>query len=241
MDVIFTVSPDYLNILEEETRKYSFGIQGYRDIEVAMESLYLSNSKDILGFAYVADELPDPKLMRKFIRKIDLTVTRPTKLILAIRNQESFEEFRQSYRGSRVIIESITGFEVLTDLIINNSIIGTILKTRYKPYLDDMPDNTRVFPTTDHLKYTKVIDKRLLGIIRGVRLLTSVEDTIKFDEVLSRLTNKEGLYYKLRVAYIKAHFGIETDISALGTGDRFVIIKVLEHMMKEVSRNARKK
>ena len=241
MDVIFTVSPDYLETLEEETRKYSFGIQGYRDIEIAMESLHLSNSKDILGFAYVGDELPDVRLMKKFIRKIDLTITQPTKLILVVRSQESFDEFREAYRGSKVIIEAMTGFEVLTDIIINNSIVGTILKTRYKTYLDDMPDNTRVFPPSEHLKYTKVIDKRLLGIIREVRMLNSIEDTVRFDEVLSRLTNKEGMYYRLRVAYIKAHFGVETDISEFGGGDRFVMIKVLEHMMKEVIRDARKK
>lgn len=241
MDVIFTVSPDYLNAIEEETRKYSFGIQGYRDIEIALESLHFSNSKDILGFAYVSDELPDIKLMRRFIRKIDLTVTKPTKLVLAVRNKESFEEFKLQYRGSKVIIEAITGFEVLTDIIINNSIVGTILKTRYKPYLDDMPDNTRVFPPVDYLKYTKVIDKRLLNIITPVRKLSNLTDTLRFDEVLSRLTNKEGMYFKLRVAFIKAHFGLETDISEFNGGDRFVLVKVLEHMMREVIRNERKK
>lgn len=241
MEVLFTVSPDYLDTLERETKKYTFALQGYRDIEVAIESLHLSNAKDILGFAYVADELPDYKLMHKFIKKIDLTITQPTKLILAIRDQESFEEFKENYRGSKVIIEAISGFEVLNDIIINNSVVGTIIKTRYTPYLDDMQKPERLFPARKYLSYTKVIDKRLLRIIEPVRKLNTLEDTVRYDDILSRTTNKDGMFYDLRLAYVKAHFGIYTDITKYGEDDRFVMMKVLDNFIREVIRNERRK
>lgn len=239
MKVIYTISPDHLKALVKETSEYSFSLVGYRDIKEAISKLYMCNAKDILGYMYVADEMPEYKHMHILLKKIDLSLDKPKVFIIAVKSGESFEEFQEEYQGSKVKVKVIKGYEVLTDLIIKNIVLD-ILISQETPYLEykETELNPGIKPT--YLKYKSIIDKRLLMILEPVRTQPTVEDTIRYDNVLGKLNNKEGINGKLRVAYIYAHFGEEKDLSKYDDDNRFVMIRVLQNIIKEVASDARK-
>ena len=58
MGIIFVISPVYLEALYEEAKPFDFRLQGYGNFTDACEGLLYTNVKDIIGYAYVADNLP---------------------------------------------------------------------------------------------------------------------------------------------------------------------------------------
>ena len=235
LNIIYTVSPHYLDAILNETKDYLFAIQGYRDIGLAIEALQTVNDKNVYGYLYMADELPRYEDMLDFIHRLDL-MGGDKELLIVTKDVEDFNQFLEYYKGSKTKIRVIKGFEIMADLIIKRA-IGDILKSQLSPY--ELEEQERVLRPEPHeyLEYKAVVDKRFLRILEPIRCVDNLENTLRYDELLQSGLKKEHLIYRLRKAYISSYFGVLEDLTKLYSDikddELYMLIRSLEVMMKE--------
>ena len=241
MNIIYTISPHYLDAILKETKDYLFAVQGYRDIALAINALQTVNTKNIYGYLYMADELPRYEDMLEFIRRIDL-MGGDKQLLIVVKDIEDFERFREYYRGSKTLVKVIKGYEVMTDIIIKRA-IGDTLKSQLEPYLSDEPVKIEKVVPHKYLEYKPVIDKKLIGVLEPVRIVNNdLEDTLKYDAFIQSGIREGHLLYKLRKAYISAHFGIKEDLSSeykIKNDELYMMVRSVETIAKEVCKRER--
>lgn len=235
LNIIYTVSPHYLDAIVNETKDYLFAIQGYRDICLAIEALQTVNDRNVYGYLYMADELPKYEDMLEFIHRLDL-MGGEKELLIVVKNVEDFNNFLAFYKGSKTKIKVIKGFEVMTDLIIKRA-IGDILKSQLNPYeLDEEEKVVRAEPH-EYLEYKPLFDKRFLRILDKVRFVDNMENTLRYDELLQSGLQKEHLIYRLREAYICSIFGVRKDLEELYSNIRdneiYMLIRSIEVIIKD--------
>ncbi|GAA0101669.1 hypothetical protein UT300012_23840 [Paraclostridium bifermentans] len=242
MNTIYTISPHYLDAILKETKDYLFTIQGYRDIALAINALQTVNTKNIYGYLYMADELPRYEDMLEFIRRIDL-MGGDKQLLIVIKDVEDFENFRQFYKGSKTKVKVIKGFEVMTDIVIKRA-IGDTLKSQLEPYMSEEPEKIKRIEPHKYLEYKPVIDKKLMRILEPIRNVNdNLADTLKYDAFLQSGIKEGHLTYKLRKAYISAHFGVQYDLSSAyntKNDELYMMVRSIETIAKEVCKNERK-
>lgn len=241
MNIIYTISPHYLDAILKETKDYLFAIQGYRDIALAINALQTVNTKNIYGYLYMADELPRYEDMLEFIRRIDL-MGGDKQLLIVVKDVEDFEKFRQYYRGSKTVVKVIKGYEVMTDIIIKRA-IGDTLKSQLEPYVSDEPVKIERVVPHKYLEYKPVIDKKLMRILDPIKIVNDdLEDTLKYDAFMQSGIKEGHLTYKLRKAYISAHFGIKEDLSSAyktKSDELYMLVRSIETIAKEVCKHER--
>lgn len=235
LNIIYTVSPHYLDAILNETKDYLFAVQGYRDICLALDALKTVNDKNVYGYLYMADELPKYEDMLEFIHRLDL-MGGEKELLIVVKDVEDFNEFLAFYKGSKTKIKVIKGYEVMTDLIIKRA-IGDILKSQLNPYELNTEDNILRSVPHEYLEYKPLVDKRFLRILDKVRLVDNMENTLRYDELLQSGLQKEHLIYRLREAYICSVFGVKVDLSELYESIRddelYMLIRSIEVMIKD--------
>lgn len=211
MKVIYAISPKYLYALKEEIEPYSFSIQGYEEFELAEDGLKKTNAKDILGFVYLANELPN--MFQPLIDFIDScsVISEPSKpFIIAVKTQKDINLLASKLTAPNIKLRLMSNFEQVTDKLIRN-IILEILKESVEPYIDNTIDRNPIIDLPDPtLRYTPLIDPRVSCILDTIDFKRDLRDTLVCDTVLPTLKTYED-YYNLRKAYICAYYGMKLD------------------------------
>lgn len=241
MGYIYTVSNNYLETVYEQTRIFQYiDVIGYRNIRKATSRLHLTNSKDIIGYLYIDDEMPKYEDMMRFIRKIELTLDRKKVLLLVVRDDASCQEFLNQYAGSLVNIRVISGFEVLTDTILKNA-LGTIYSAQVRPYLDLEEDENNVIIQSPHyLEFKRLFSKQITDLIAPVHKLDNLAETERYDTVLSRIRNNDSFENEYRRAFIRSQFMINHLHPVHESPYDSCLTMVLKEILKEEIENERK-
>lgn len=245
MKVIYAISPKFLYALKEEIEPYSFSIQGYSEFELAEDGLKKTNAKDILGFVYLAYELP--KLFQPLIDFIDAcsVLSEPSKpFVIAVKSAKDINLLASKLTAPNIKLKLISNFEQVTDKLIRN-IILEILKESIEPYIESDVDKSPIIDLPDPtLKYIPLIDPKISCILDDIRFKRDVSDTLVCDEVLQWLKPNED-FYTLRKLYICAYYGIKLnhkeldDIVAKYEGTiTYPFLVCISNRIKEVERYA---
>lgn len=237
--VIYCISPDYLYALDKESKPYSFTVQCYSSLRSGVERLFTTNIKDIYGFMYVSDFLPeDTRNLDILIRKIEVLIpsNEDRILLLVVRDKDGLMDYLNRMPKGRLKVYYLTGFEAFNDIIFRQA-FGTILSKNVSEYIEDDKLHDYRNPTTDYLFYDNLLDKRLTSVLSPVRLFKTHSDTIARDDVLDEIKDKKNIYYRLRQCYILAHFGKKIDITPIYKEIEprmYVQLKVIEEELSRV-------
>lgn len=217
MKIVYTLSPNYLDSIYKEAKKYKFRIQGYTDIERAIKGLTRTNVSDILGFTYVADELPDDMSgLKKLLHLMNLVCeTKPLTVFFALLDYTNFKKISvkgktlaESYPNLK--ISMLPNLEDITDDIINRRIFGPILLDNYHAYYiegisDDSEDAlTREMFYVPRLEYKPIVPDKYLDIFELPELMENAERTLSFDRYYLENKDDENLEFLRRLQIQKA-------------------------------------
>ncbi len=240
MELLYLISPQYLKSVTETCKDYSFYVAGYRNIKDAINQLYTYNEHNILGYAYVGDYLPSPKLMHELIHKIDIMHTRRTQLILAVKDSESLKRFTDTYQGSKTEIKVLSKFEILNDKIIKRDIVGSLLLSRHSPYEEDLAEEIEEFELPS-INYKQPMQENILNLFQPIIYYNNKNETLLNDRVLKFLTNRHSFMYVFRKAMICAHYGEMVDIEPYKDDVGFMIYECVRLQIKEEYKNGKTK
>ena len=246
MKVLYVISPDYLDAVIKETKEYTFAIQGYRNFTEANEALHSQNIKDVLGFIYISDRMPEYFTdVYEFIDRCSIMTGKDKTFLIVCKDSKDVKDFLDYLEVCDLTLKVIAGYEVLTDVIIRNA-VSTILMTQMKPYVEtdtiEEPmedDDTSLSPT---LHYEQIFEPNVLDITMPVLKMSSVEETIRYDNIILKYRLEDEITYALRLAYIKANFGIFQSIKAQLEKVKFnnyyyCILKCVENTINNTYRN----
>lgn len=212
---IFAISPDYLDVLNKESAKYDFALQGYGSFQKACKCLIKTNVEDILGYVFLSYELPkDLTFFREFLDKCNLCGG-DKKFLIATLNQARITQLDySSYKNLKFGIVKIN--EVVTDVVINRDIFGSILLANFEPYvLTEKVEQKSINGNVPILTYEPLLSKDVLDCVDKIQLHSSLEETIRYDEILYRFKLAKSPLALLREFYIKSFYPIEQDKSSL--------------------------
>lgn len=213
MKVIFVISPDYLDSIFKEAKKYDFGIQGYSTVQDAAKGLLKTNVFDILGFVFVSRTLPkDLSVLHGFMDLCNSMQARRKFLFALNDNSRLFELFREG--GFEYLdIAYVNEIEVMTDIEINQNIFGSILRYNYDPYkLDEKEKPSLAKGNLPRLEYKPIINKYPLNVLEEVHIADTVETTLKYDKIYEEYReteNPDEALCKLRELYIKVDYSLK--------------------------------
>lgn len=201
MGIIFVISPDYLESLFKEAKKYDFRLQGYSSVQDAAKGLIKTNIAEILGFAFVSRMLPkDLSSLKMFLQLCNFMGVRK-KFLFALNDTSRLYELFKNSSYKNLDISYLNSIEVMTDIEINRNIFGSILKYNYEPY--KLTKESRVFDSYSlpKLSYKPIISQYVLKVLERVYVLDTLEHTLKCDPVYSEYKYSENdneLLIKLR-------------------------------------------
>lgn len=188
MKSIIVVSPDYLEPIFQESKKFSFVIHGYGNPEKAKKGLLYVNVSEILGISVVYDVLPakgsdEYNALIDFVRACNLLESNKKLVIVTRGKVVDISQDVKKLKNLRVV--AVQDLEYITDIVINQSIFGSILLDNYEPYLlkDETSNiNNEIFSTTS-LEFKRTIPDYIFKIFDKVSVLDTVEDTLLYDKV----------------------------------------------------------
>ena len=227
MKLLYLISPTYMSAFRAETEDYSFKLQGYPSIQLAHEGLHKRNISDLLGFVYFSTSLPrNYKAIIQFLERVDMIAPKGMIFMLAVQDGKGFEYIKETFKPINLRIKVMSGWEDVTDIVIKSCLAIFILEN-YKPYDDteigskktreDIIDFSEV--EVKNLKYKRLFRKEMLELISKVNLTPvnepNIEVTVMNDTLLNKLAVSQDIYYRVRLAYIQAHFGIDVLIPTI--------------------------
>lgn len=188
--VIIVISPDYLQAMCEEAEKYSFFIQGYGKFEKAAARLVYTNAIDILGFVYVAEDLPprgsdEWKYMLRFLGLCNLMAIK-RKFVIVIQNQIKTSVLTELKKFRHLNIVYNDNIEFITDTVINKNIFGSILLANYTPYQTEPVKEKSYNFDLPRLSYQPLVPPILFEVEEMVHVMQSTSETMEHDIVLNR-------------------------------------------------------
>ena len=246
MKILYVISPDYLDAVIKQTKDYTFAIQGYRNFIEASEALHTQNIKDILGFLYISDRMPEYFTdAYDFIDRCGIMTGKDKTFLIVCKDSKDIKDFLDYIESCELTLKIISGYEVLTDVIIRNS-VSTILMSQIKPYVEREPiadiiedDETSLSPT---LHFEQILEPNVLDITMPVLKMATLDETIRYDNIILKYKYEDEITYALRLAYIKANFGIFQSIK--GQLDKvksnnyyYCILKCIENTINNTYRN----
>ena len=130
MKTIVIISPDYLTAVYEESKKYSFLIQGYGSFKQAIDGLLKVNSNELMGVGYLGYSLPlvdsnERKNMEKFLQLCDLFDDKKRFVFITQIAAADLIGLAKKYKNVEFV--KFDNETEVTDLLINQSLFGTIL------------------------------------------------------------------------------------------------------------------
>lgn len=216
MKVIFTISPNYLGSIYKESKKYNFRIQGYTQESVAIKRLVRTNIMDILGFCYVADELPEDLTdLKELLRLLDLVCeSHPRKFTFALLDYSNLKKLAEKGKTLHesypyLKITTLPNLEDITDDVVNRMIFGPILLDNYHAYYvegisDDKDTLSRKMFHVPRLEYRPIIKNKFLDILSLPVMHESVEETLQYDSYYLDNRTDENLEFLRRMQIMQA-------------------------------------
>lgn len=210
MKTIIVISPDYLESCFKEAQDFSFCMQGYGNFEMANNRLMYTNAQDILGFAYVCEEMPKSgskkyKQMLKFFDNCNLMQANLKFVIVTqgnigsvLKDLKQFKFLRFAYKES---------VEYITDTVLRRDVFGSILIDVYNPY-EEIPTEVKDFTGFDcpRLSFRPIVPDTLFLVASTVRRLDTLKETIDNDVILLKYGDNE-IVALLRQIFIIHRFG----------------------------------
>lgn len=224
MKLLYLISPNYMNAFRAEIEPYSFKLQGYPSIQQAHEGLHKRNISDILGFVYFSTSLPrNYKAVIQFLERVDMIAPKDMIFMLAVQDGKGFDYVKSSFEPQNLKLKVMSGWDDVTDVVIK-SCLATFILSNYKPYNETNLGSKKTRETSidfsqiemKNLKYKRLFRNEMLELLTPVNMTPlkepNQEVTIMNDALLNRLATNRDMYYRVRLAYIKAHFGDSTMI-----------------------------
>lgn len=205
MKSIFMVSPNYLETCYEEALKYDFTLQGYGNFKAGSKGLLKINASDVLGFVYLATKLPEDLTdLYEFLYRCDLYGKK--KFLFALLDTTGLGILKyEDYPNLSFSLVKID--EVVTDVVINRDIFGTLLLANYEPYALHEEDASKNYNNDVYrLRYKPLISSYILECLKKVNVLDSFENTLLHDNVYHRYKDDESILADFRYYYVKSFF-----------------------------------
>lgn len=213
---IYLVTPDYMLAIIEESKGYSFSIKAYSDAHTAYTKLAFTNQSSILGYLLVYEELPEIlDDLVNFINFLNLVGSKDTVVLLAVNDPSGLEDtLIPAIHTGNITFMYFTEYDVMTDLVIRKNLFGSLIIKKFQPYVEsvELPKFVTTFNTNKNL--VPVLPEDILLIFEPIKILDTVEFTIKHDMVMKSYSNNALLSY-MRLNRIYAHFGKEIDIDGM--------------------------
>ncbi len=219
MKVLFLISPQYLNALFEESKKYEFALQGYGNFNNAHKGLMYTNLSDVLGFAFVADALPSNLAkLKAFIKLVNvMSSVKKITFLFALRDNSGLEKIVNTKRYKNITFKYIPGIEVFTDVVINKGIFGSILLDNYAPYVLKVTEKHEFSEDIPCLSYKPLFTKYVMSVLDTPEFLSSLEETLEYDVYYSEVSKFNSTLGSLRECYLRFLFNedVSEDLSAI--------------------------
>lgn len=228
MSLIFVISPCYLEAIYNESKKYDFDLQGYGSFKKGVEGLTLSNSVDILGFAFVGMHLPTShsKEFKEMLRFFDLIELMNANKKFVIASDESVVPWSKVFaRYKNIRFVKTPEYDFISDIIINKHVFGSILLDNADAYELIPKEVTLTEFTVSRLEYVPLFAGTQLQCVGKVEVLDTLDRTLDFDEVYKRFKT-EGAYLQVFRKYYIAKKMHNEDACNLCTVE---IEKILEN------------
>lgn len=193
---IFAVSDLWLDALYEEALNYNFTLQGYGNFSDAIDAITYVNQFDIIGFLCFMENYD--QTFFKFLDILNLIVKSKTVLL--------YSPITIDYsRYNNIRFKVISREPIITDIVVNRYMFGTLLLDVFKPYELYEENDILGDLTTKTFRCTPFISKNITDIFEKVVYDESV------DAVCARLKNRNELLYDMRVLYVRGLFSNKFD------------------------------
>ena len=213
---VYLVTPDYMLAIIEESKGYSFSIKAYSDAKMAYNKLAFTNQSSVLGYLLVYEELPEIlDDIVNFINFLNLVGSKDTIVLLAVNDPDGLEDtLFPALHTDNITFLYLTEYEVMTDLVIRRNLFGSIIIKKFKPYTErvELPNYVTSFNSNKNL--VPVLPEDILLIFEPIKILDTVEFTIKHDTVMKNYSENTLLCY-IRLNRIYAHSGMEVDYDGM--------------------------
>lgn len=215
MKSIIMISPSYLEVAYKEALKYDFTLQGYGSFENGSKGLLKVNVSDILGYVYFANQMPDNlESFEEFLYRCNLYGNNKNFLIALIDTKGIHDIDYQKY--SNLTFSYIAISEVVTDLVINRDIFGSILLHNYQPYIFEEKQAQSInFGDVYKLRYEPLFSSYILRCLYSVNRLETFEETLQADMVYHEYVKDSSVLAEIRKFYIKTYFEAGLDNTKL--------------------------
>lgn len=243
MKAVLVISPTYLTALHKESRKFSFAFYGFGSFSAACDGLLKINSGDLLGAAYVAEQMPakgthEYNHMENFLNLYD-KLEDSKKFVVVL--QEQAQGLNAMIAGLRHVRVFLNINEVeMTDTVINQKVFGSLLLDNTEPY--NLTEEVSEKRDEDNylLRLIPVISNNYLMCLDDVVLLQDYQTTLENDIPYQEYTNaNQTLLAMLRAQKIARVFGlndrhlnvqIEQRMATVADADLWCIYKTLQSM-----------
>lgn len=214
MGVILVVSPEYLEKVLQESKKFSFGLQGYGTFRKAVNGVMRINASDYLGFAYVANSMPsihskEYNYMLDFLTCCDLMQSNK-KFVFVVAEGVSSAYLKKLKMFTHLRFFQSKKFDYMSDLIINNNLFGSILLDNYEPYkLTAASEQRQRSYTGNPLKYVPVINEAAALCVSKVDKLDTLQHTLENDAAYQMYCTSKSAMAALREYMVMCSFDLD--------------------------------
>lgn len=220
MDILYTISHDYLGFLEEIADRFDFCIQGYDYFSSAIQGLLKVNHSHIMGFLIVTETFEDDlKPMVQFFRILsNMNTDIP---VLIAHNDEYFEDFTDAIQENNIDISKVNLYimkldEVVTDTYVKEKLFYPFIASTYLPYEQGMSRDEVSYKTLyktkkgyrlkikdeepitcyhNYFELSALVDKITELTLQEFRVESSLELTAYYDENLELIRDYKDMQY----------------------------------------------
>ena len=216
MKRIFAISPDYMSALVEESKEYTFGIQCYSTVDLAIENLITINLSEVYGFVFLSNAIleEDVEPFSDLFDKLKRIINSRDEFIFVFVVNSTDYLYEIVDRGKEILGNNFkfygqTDFNLVTDRVVKDA-FGAIIKfneEKEKVILNIKDINKVKKPYT--VQSDKIVSNLVTSITDDVHVMNSLEDTVNNDITLSEFRKIENLlpvYGLVRRFYIECEY-----------------------------------
>ena len=215
MDTVLIVSPGYIDAVKSCLSRYTnFCIAGYSSVKRAIDSLYHIPGSDILGVAYLNDEILDEDVndIRLLVNKVNIlyqdivSETKPElkrPFIFLMSSKSGGDKASADY--VRSILDDVGtnnldigyyNYDIVTDIVIKMHMFGTILLKR-RPFESFRPEIKETFNNSKCLSINLPFDEKFVDIYSPLTIIEIDEYMQKYQKEHTLLLIRSYMYNRL--------------------------------------------
>lgn len=196
MKVVYVISPDFLESIFQESKKYSFELQGYGNFLAASRGIIYTNIMDILGFVYMTENFPatgskEFEDFLAFAELCDLANADKKFVIITKAFPKGIDKKLKKFSSLRFAVYVET--DLVTDVTINQNLFGSILLDNYEPYKlkEDESSGYQDYGCTV-LEYCEVVPQNFFDVFAPIHIMETEKDSISLDIVIMKYNEDLG-------------------------------------------------